>query len=164
MQVLAVASEIYPLVKTGGLADVAGALPLALKSLGINTRTLIPGYPSVLSAVTGAAVCHRFEDLLGTAGPIEIEIGCGKGRFLSEYAALHPERPLLGIGQLRLQRCRHLQRRLLRFRQLTLHQTSVCFSLGKLSLQMMPTPLQCGVLFTQLADQPCLRRALLNVH
>ena len=30
MQVLAVASEIFPLIKTGGLADVAGALPLAL--------------------------------------------------------------------------------------------------------------------------------------
>ena len=70
MQVLAVASEIYPLVKTGGLADVAGALPLALKPLGINTRTLIPGYPSVLSAVTGAAVCHRFDDLLGVEASV----------------------------------------------------------------------------------------------
>ena len=70
MQVLAVASEIYPLVKTGGLADVAGALPLALKPLGINTRTLIPGYPSVLSAVTGAVVCHRFEDLLGVEAAV----------------------------------------------------------------------------------------------
>lgn len=65
MQVLAIASEIYPLVKTGGLADVAGALPLALKPLGIHTRTLIPGYPSVLAVVTGAVVCHRFENLLG---------------------------------------------------------------------------------------------------
>ena len=70
MQVLAVASEIYPLVKTGGLADVAGALPLALKPLGINTRTLIPGYPSVLAAVTGAAVCHRFDDLLGVEASV----------------------------------------------------------------------------------------------
>lgn len=39
----------------------------------------------------------RTEDLLGTPGPIEIEIGCGKGRFLSEYASLHPERPILAI-------------------------------------------------------------------
>ena len=65
MQVLAVASEIYPLVKTGGLADVVGALPLALELLGIRTRTLIPGYPSVLAAVRDATVCHRFEHLLG---------------------------------------------------------------------------------------------------
>ncbi len=39
----------------------------------------------------------RTEDLLGLAGPIELEIGCGKGRFLSEYAQLHPDRPLLGL-------------------------------------------------------------------
>jgi starch synthase len=48
MQVLAVASEIYPLIKTGGLADVAGALPGALAGEGIVVTTLIPGYPSVI--------------------------------------------------------------------------------------------------------------------
>ena len=34
MQVLSVASEIFPLIKTGGLADVAGALPIALAGQG----------------------------------------------------------------------------------------------------------------------------------
>ncbi len=43
MRVLAATSEIYPLVKTGGLADVAGALPLALARSGIETRTVVPG-------------------------------------------------------------------------------------------------------------------------
>lgn len=51
MKVLSVASEIYPLIKTGGLADVAGALPLALAAYGIHTRTLIPGYPAVMKAI-----------------------------------------------------------------------------------------------------------------
>jgi len=51
MQVLAVASEIYPLIKTGGLADVAGALPLALDRHGVGTTTLIPGYPQVMARV-----------------------------------------------------------------------------------------------------------------
>jgi len=37
------------------------------------------------------------EGILGVAGPWEIEICTGKGRFLSEYAALHPERGLLGV-------------------------------------------------------------------
>ena len=50
LRVLAVASEIYPIVKTGGLADVAGALPTALRTWGIETRTLVPGYPDVLKA------------------------------------------------------------------------------------------------------------------
>jgi starch synthase len=48
VRVLAVASEIYPLVKTGGLADVTGALPSALQAEGIETRTLVPGYPQLL--------------------------------------------------------------------------------------------------------------------
>ena len=45
LQVLSVASEIYPLVKTGGLADVAGALPAALAPEGVAVRSLVPGYP-----------------------------------------------------------------------------------------------------------------------
>ena len=65
MNVLSVASEIYPLVKTGGLADVAGALPLALRQHGIRTRTLVPGYPAVMTAVKGLKPCLRFDDLLG---------------------------------------------------------------------------------------------------
>jgi starch synthase len=69
-QVLSVASEIYPLIKTGGLADVAGALPLALASHGIATRSLIPGYPAVLSVVEGAVPIAHFDDLLG--GPATV--------------------------------------------------------------------------------------------
>jgi len=54
VRVLSVASEIYPIIKTGGLADVAGALPVALKAEGIEMRTLVPGYPAVMDAL-GAA-------------------------------------------------------------------------------------------------------------
>ena len=43
MRVLSVASEVYPLVKTGGLADVTGALPGALAAEGVEMRTLVPG-------------------------------------------------------------------------------------------------------------------------
>jgi starch synthase len=55
-RVLAVASEIYPVIKTGGLADVVGALPAALKAEGVQTRTLVPGYPAVLNALQSAQV------------------------------------------------------------------------------------------------------------
>jgi starch synthase len=51
MRVLHVASECYPLVKTGGLADVVGALPPALIGLGVDARILLPGYPAVLRGV-----------------------------------------------------------------------------------------------------------------
>ena len=65
MNVLSVSSEIYPLIKTGGLADVAGALPIALEAHGVTTRTLIPGYPAVKAAVTDPVKCFEFTDLLG---------------------------------------------------------------------------------------------------
>ena len=56
IEVLSVASEVYPLIKTGGLADVAGALPGALTSHGVTMRTLIPGYPIVMSKMTAGRV------------------------------------------------------------------------------------------------------------
>ncbi|KPF46280.1 glycogen synthase GlgA [Rhizobium sp. AAP43] len=65
MKVLSVASEIYPLIKTGGLADVAGALPIALAAHGVETKTLIPGYPAVMKAVKKPKKVHEFPDLLG---------------------------------------------------------------------------------------------------
>jgi starch synthase len=55
IRVLSVASEIFPLIKTGGLADVVGALPIALKAEDVDTSTLVPGYPAVLSSLRRAA-------------------------------------------------------------------------------------------------------------
>ncbi|GEO81766.1 glycogen synthase GlgA [Pararhodospirillum oryzae] len=49
MNVLFVTSEAYPLVKTGGLGDVAGALPVALRARGIDARILLPAYPDAMS-------------------------------------------------------------------------------------------------------------------
>lgn len=66
MRVLSVASEAYPLVKTGGLADVAGALPAAVAPHGVDMTTLLPGYPAVLKALGRAKIVHRWPDLLGT--------------------------------------------------------------------------------------------------
>lgn len=47
-RVLFVASEVHPLVKTGGLADVAGALPVALKTLRCDVRIMMPAYRAAL--------------------------------------------------------------------------------------------------------------------
>lgn len=49
MKVLFVSSEVFPLIKTGGLADVSGSLPIALQHLGVDIRILMPGYPAVLN-------------------------------------------------------------------------------------------------------------------
>ncbi|MGI4848728.1 MAG: glycogen synthase GlgA [Janthinobacterium lividum] len=62
--VLHVCSEVYPLLKTGGLADVAAALPPALIRLGHDARILVPAYPSVRAGVVGlrhvTSVAPRF--------------------------------------------------------------------------------------------------------
>jgi glycogen synthase len=68
MRVLFVTSEMYPLVKTGGLADVCGALPPALAAHGIDARCLIPGYPSVLGRLLQTRAVAELHDLFGGGG------------------------------------------------------------------------------------------------
>jgi len=61
--VLFVTPEIHPLIKTGGLADVSGALPPALLEMGVETRVLVPGYPKILAGARNKRLRHTFHDL-----------------------------------------------------------------------------------------------------
>lgn len=72
-RVLSVSSECVPLVKTGGLADVAGALPDALAGFGVDMRTLIPGYTDVLKQQPDARVVFDIPQLFG--GPARVRRG-----------------------------------------------------------------------------------------
>lgn len=65
MRVLFVASECFPLVKTGGLADVVGALPLALADLGCDVRVLLPGYPEVKALLRDKTELYYYHNLFG---------------------------------------------------------------------------------------------------
>jgi len=60
MKILFVTSEIHPLIKTGGLADVSGALPAALQALGQDVRLLIPGYIQVLDKLENKRTVASF--------------------------------------------------------------------------------------------------------
>ena len=51
MNTLFVASECAPFIKTGGLADVIGALPKAMAPLGHNIRVMLPAYPALAPLV-----------------------------------------------------------------------------------------------------------------
>ena len=51
MKILQVSAELFPLLKTGGLADVAGALPAALQSEGCDVRVLLPGFTPLLDGL-----------------------------------------------------------------------------------------------------------------
>ncbi len=54
MKILFIASELYPLVKTGGLGDVAGSLPQALREQDKDVRVLLPAYAKVKEQITDA--------------------------------------------------------------------------------------------------------------
>lgn len=86
-QVLSVTSECAPLVKTGGLADVAGALPAALVAEGVTMRTLLPGYPAVIKALESAHTEMSFKDLFG--GPAKVLHGTAGGLDLYVIDAPH---------------------------------------------------------------------------
>jgi starch synthase len=75
--VLSVASEVYPLVKTGGLADVTGALPAALAPYGVKLTTFVPGYPAVMAALERRQILARYDDLLGVSA--RLVAGTAKG-------------------------------------------------------------------------------------
>lgn len=67
MKVLFVTPECYPLVKTGGLADVTGALPLALAPFGVEARVLLPGYPTVREQLLDVRKVAALPRLFGAA-------------------------------------------------------------------------------------------------
>lgn len=64
-QFLSVASEAAPLIKTGGLADVVGALPRYLDPLGWHGRVLLPAYPGVIEKVGEVTPVWGTGDLFG---------------------------------------------------------------------------------------------------
>jgi starch synthase len=69
--VLFVSSEIFPLAKTGGLADVASALPATLAALGSDVRLMLPGYPEALDSVISKRVVATLSDVPGSGRLIE---------------------------------------------------------------------------------------------
>jgi starch synthase len=88
VHVLSAASEFFPLVKTGGLGDVVGALPKALTEFGIKTTTILPGYRSVLEALTGLQKIADI-NLLGEQAEICAAVHDGQSILVVVCAALY---------------------------------------------------------------------------
>ena len=98
VKVLSVASEVFPLVKTGGLADVAGALHGALVREDVDIRTLIPAYPAVKDKLRDAETVYEYADLFGA--PASVVAGRSAGLDIFALDAPHlfdrPGNPYLG--------------------------------------------------------------------
>ncbi|NBW49424.1 MAG: glycogen synthase GlgA [Betaproteobacteria bacterium] len=60
MRILQVSAEIFPLLKTGGLADIAGALPAALHEAGCDVRVLLPGFPAIVEGLRNPSPVGAF--------------------------------------------------------------------------------------------------------
>lgn len=80
MRILFVSSEVTPYAKTGGLADVTGALTVALARLGHDVRVVTPSYQHV---TTGG---HRPDDL--DIGEAEIPLSTWSARVSYRYDML----------------------------------------------------------------------------
>jgi len=50
LKILYVCSEFFPLLKTGGLADVSAALPAALRAAHADVRLVLPAFPAIQTA------------------------------------------------------------------------------------------------------------------
>ncbi len=65
IRALYVTSEVYPLAKTGGLADVSAALPAALREVGIDVRLVVPAYPQALNKAPNLRVVAKLGGMSG---------------------------------------------------------------------------------------------------
>ncbi|MCU7917487.1 MAG: glycogen synthase GlgA [Candidatus Thiodiazotropha sp. (ex Epidulcina cf. delphinae)] len=77
MKILFASSEVTPLIKTGGLADVAGSLPVALNHIDQDCRLIVPGYPDVLNKADDLQPMGQLK-LPGESAPVNLLQGsCG---------------------------------------------------------------------------------------
>ena len=87
MNVLFVASECAPFAKTGGLADVIGAVPKALADMDHTVKVLMPAYPALAKVMRHGEVFLELEDLFG--GPARVVSVKAKGIDLLLLEAAH---------------------------------------------------------------------------
>ena len=99
MKVAIVASECTPFAKTGGLADVVGALPKHLAALGVDVKVFIPKYDSIDEKKYGL----KFLDSVG-------ELQVRMGQALHRIRLSRRGRPRRRFSNWRRKVCRHQMR------------------------------------------------------
>lgn len=92
LRIVIVAAEMVPYAKTGGLADVTGALPLALAQLGHQVSVVMPRYPSVEAAVRSLEkMCDRIAVPMGPSIEHGVVWGAKRTPRVPVYFIEHPQ-------------------------------------------------------------------------
>jgi starch synthase len=89
MRILHVSAELYPWVKSGGLGDVAAALPPALTALGVDARLLLPGFAGFLDAFVDLTDVARLRTPFASER-VRIALGGLPGTDRFAYLVDHP--------------------------------------------------------------------------
>jgi starch synthase len=95
MDILFASSEAHPLIKTGGLADVTGSLPRAIRNLRHDIRLIIPAYQQILKQPGNFTLAAHLE-LEGMDSPVRLFAGRLPGSTVKIYlvdSPAHFDRP-----------------------------------------------------------------------
>ena len=84
LKILFASSEAIPLIKTGGLADVSGSLPLALNDAGVDARLVLPAYPNTQECLNDVKELTSI-NLIGSVNPVRLLRGTLKDKSLTVY-------------------------------------------------------------------------------
>ncbi len=98
MKLLFVASECAPFIKTGGLADVIGAVPKSLGALGVDVKVLLPAYPALAGLVATGTVVMSFDYFFGGPARIIAVQAEGLNMLLLEAAHLYDRSGNIYLG------------------------------------------------------------------
>lgn len=84
IRVLHVCAEVFPLLKTGGLADVTGALPAALQQLDCQARIVVPGFPAFAQGLIRQHLITELPAMFG-AERVRLVLGVLSGNGIPVY-------------------------------------------------------------------------------